>query len=141
MQEHPRTLLRLSDTDLDLADPADDIRGHDVVDSAGEDVGRVEDLLIDDVEKRVRFLEISSGGFLGLGAQKFLIPVDAITGVEKKTVRVSRTRDHLAAAPLYDPKLTDERLRNGYYQRLYGYWGVVPYWGAGYAYPSFRSYP
>ena len=141
MEDKPRTLLRLSDTQLDLADPADDIRHFKVADSADDEIGHVKDLFIDDIEKRVRFLEVVSGGFLGIGETEFLIPVDVITGIKNKTVRVNRTRDHVAASPLYDPKLTDERSRDEYYRNVYGYWGVSPFWVAGYAYPSFPAYP
>jgi len=57
-------LVRLSDTELTIANPAEDIRGRAVVDRDGEDIGEVEDLLIDAQEKRVRMLEVASGGFL-----------------------------------------------------------------------------
>ena len=49
------TLMRLSDTELTVADPAEDIRGRTVVDRNGEEIGDVDDLLLDDHGKRVRF--------------------------------------------------------------------------------------
>jgi uncharacterized protein YrrD len=64
-------LKRLSDSDLALADRHEDIRGRNVLDVAGEDLGEVNDLFIDESEKKVRFLEVSSGGFLGLGRRSF----------------------------------------------------------------------
>jgi sporulation protein YlmC with PRC-barrel domain len=63
--ETKATLVRLSDTELTMADGADDIRGRDVVDISGEELGEVDDLLIDDGERKVRFLEVASGGFPG----------------------------------------------------------------------------
>jgi len=73
---------------------------HQVADSHRiPEVGHVDELLIDDTEKRVRFLRVAAGGFLGIGGQKFLIPVDAITAIAPDTVRVDRSRDHVAAAP------------------------------------------
>ena len=47
------SLFRLSDTSLTVADPADDVRGRKVVDNNGDDIGKVEDLLIDDQENKV----------------------------------------------------------------------------------------
>ena len=57
------TLLKLSDTQLTLSDPKQDIRGRKVVDSAGQDIGEIDDLMIDNKEKKVRFLQVASGGF------------------------------------------------------------------------------
>ena len=79
--EKTAKLVRLSDTELTIANPAEDIRDRTVVDRDGEDIGEVEDLLIDAHEKRVRLLEVASGGFLGLGKTKFLLPVEAITRI------------------------------------------------------------
>jgi len=40
-------------------------RGRTVVDRHRDEVGRVEDLLVDERENRVRFLRVGEGGFLG----------------------------------------------------------------------------
>jgi sporulation protein YlmC with PRC-barrel domain len=131
------TLVRLSDSDWTLADRAEDIRGRDVIDTAGEELGEVNDLFIDDREHKVRFLEVSTGGFLGLGATKFLLPVEAITRITEDTVYVNQSRERVAGAPRYDPTLIDER----YVSDLYGHYGYPPYWGPGYRYPPFPYYP
>ena len=129
-------LIRLSDSDLLLADPNQDIRGRRVIDTNGEDIGDVDDLLVDEQERRVRFIRVATGGFLGIGATKFLIPIDAITRVADNRVQVDRTRDRVAAAPEYDPDLVDEDDLN----RLYGYYGFTPYWNPGYVYPAYPFY-
>ena len=129
----PHNLLKLSDTDMTLATTAEDIRGRKVVDTKGEDVGDVDDLMIDDTEKKVRFLRVASGGFLGMGAQKFLIPVDAIKLIRDDTVVVNHDREKISSSPAYDPDVVDE----GYYNTLYGHYGYLPFWGAGYMYPGY----
>lgn len=131
-------LLKLSDTDLTLADSAEDIRGCTVLDRGGEEIGHVDDLLIDDLEHKVRFLQVASGGFLGLGERTFLIPVDAITRIHDNHVHIDRTREHVAGAPDYDPNVVPER---HYYEGLYGHYGYRPFWGLGYAYPAYPYYP
>lgn len=131
------TLLRLSDTDLTLANRNEDIRGRDVRDVSEEELGEVDDLLIDDQEHKVRFLEVTSGGFLGLGATKFLLPVETITRITDDTVYVNQSRERVAGAPRYDPDLVDER----YVSDVYGHYGYPPYWGPGYIYPPFPYYP
>lgn len=130
-------LIRLSDTDQTIADPAEDVRGRKVNDSTGEEIGEVDDLLIDDEEGRVRFLRIGAGGFLGIGREHFLVPVDAITSVDPDGVTVSRARARLHDVPVYDPDLTYDAT---YYADLYGWWGYGPYWAPGYTYPRYPHY-
>jgi sporulation protein YlmC with PRC-barrel domain len=136
------TLMRLSDTDLTVADPAEDVRSRTVFDRDGEEIGDINDLLIDDHEKRVRFLEVASGGFLGLGQTKFLIPVDAITRVREKEVVIDQSRQHIVDAPRYDPNLMHQDVGEGsYYGDVYRHYGYPPFWGPGYMYPPYPYYP
>jgi sporulation protein YlmC with PRC-barrel domain len=135
-----RTLLRLSDTNLTIADPEQDVRGRKTIDSNGQEIGKVEDLFIDDTEKHVRFLELSAGGIFGIGSRKFLIPVDAIARIEKSAVYLDRTHEHIEGAPTYNPKVTDETARDQYFSDVYAYYGYLPYWASGYAYPIFPPY-
>jgi sporulation protein YlmC with PRC-barrel domain len=139
-------LIRLSDTELTVANPAEDVRGRKVVDREGEEVGDVGDLLVDDRETKVRFLEVSSGGFLGLGATKFLIPVEAISRISEDAVYLNQMRQHIAGAPRYDPDLIHQEAAEGeyagtgYYRDVYGYYGYPPYWTPGYMYPPYPYY-
>jgi CBS domain-containing protein len=131
----PGGLVRLEDTTFMLADPGDDVRGRKVVDSNGDEVGRVDGLTIDEAERRVRFLEVGSGGFLGLGEKRQLIPVEAITRLEPNAVHVGRERTYIAGAPVYDPSIVTQPQ---FYEDLYGYWNYPPFWNAGAAYPAWR---
>ena len=72
------TLMKLSETDLTPASKDEDIRGRAVMDSTGEKIGEVKDLMIDEGESKVRFLQVGAGGVLGIGDKHFLIPVDAV---------------------------------------------------------------
>ncbi|MBW3637866.1 MAG: PRC-barrel domain-containing protein [Armatimonadetes bacterium] len=130
------TLLRLSDSNLTVAAIEEDIRGRKVFDSSGEEIGHVDDLLIDQAENKVRFLQVASGGILGLGETKFLIPVDAIRRIDAEHVHIDQTHERVAGAPRYDPDLEDD----SYYTNVYGYYGYAPYWGAGYVYPGYPYY-
>ncbi len=129
-------LVRLSDTNIKFVDSVEDIRGRKVFDRNGEEVGKVEELFIDQDEERVRFLEISAGGFLGLGETRFLIPVDAITTINTDEVRVDQTREYVAGAPRYSPELVDADYLTG----TYDYYGYKPYWGAAYSDPAYPYY-
>jgi CBS domain-containing protein/sporulation protein YlmC with PRC-barrel domain len=103
---------------------------------AGEDLGKVDDLFIDEREQKVRFLEVASGGFLGLGATKFLLPVDAITRITDDAVYINQSRERVAGAPHYDPTLVEER----YMSDVYSHYGYPPYWGPNYRYPPYPYY-
>ena len=130
------SLVRLDDTDLTIADPNEDIRGHKVVDQNGEEFGKVDGLLIDTDERKVRFMEVAAGGFLGLGEKTFLLPVDTVTGIDDDTVTIDRSHQYVTGAPAYDPRVTQ---KDTFWEETYGYYGYTPYWGAGYAFPGIGS--
>lgn len=132
MKKPSSTTLRPADeNDVVFANVEEDIRDRVVLDANGEEVGKVEDLLVDNSEKRVRFLRVESGGFLGIGNSTFIIPVDAITRIEDDTVHIDRTRSVVAESPAYVPELENQ----AYLDRVYEYYGYTPYWDPGYVYP------
>ena len=130
------TLVRLGDTDQTVADRESDIRGRQVVDKNNKHLGKIDVLLIDEKEQKIRFLEVASGGFLGLGEAKSLIPVDAITKITDDEVHVNQTAEHVAGAPAYDPALANQ---THFYGSTYGYYGMMPFWGMNYIYPNFAE--
>ena len=92
-----------------------------VKDKDGQDLGKIEGLMIDDVEHKVRFIEVATGGFLGLGERKSFIPVEAITRIAADDVHIDSTREHVAGAPPYDPALVTTDA--SYFFGLYPYYG------------------
>lgn len=135
-ESEPLGLVRLDDTDLTVAKSEDDVRGLTVVGSDGEEIGKVRALFVDADERRVRLLEVESGGVLGLGAEHRLIPVDAVVQVTDEQVTVGRTRAEIAKAPGYDPDLEELKPADDL-NDLYGYYGMTPFWTPGYRYPGF----
>ncbi|MCO7220919.1 PRC-barrel domain-containing protein [Klenkia sp. PcliD-1-E] len=141
MTEHPgpdRThpvLRPLRETGLTIADPGADVRGRTVRDRDGEDIGTVDEVLVDDQEEKVRMLRVAEGGFLGLGRTHYLVPVDVVVSTDDDEVRIDRSRTTLADVPGYDPDLTPEPD----YASAYGWWGVGPFWGPGARWPGVPS--
>lgn len=130
-------LCKLSDTDRTIADPEEDIRGRKVMDVDGEEIGKVDDLLVDDMEQKVRFFVLADGGFLGIGKTETFIPVDTITEITEDEVTIDQRREHVAgAASKYDPDLIG-REDAEYFGGLYGYYGYSPFWVPGYVNPRF----
>jgi hypothetical protein len=120
-------LTRLRDTDQTVSSSDEDIRGRMAKDKDGRDLGTIEGLLIDEAERKVRFMEVASGGFLGLGESKSFIPVEAITQMTPDAVYIGHTSEHVAGAPRYDPELVETRL--DYFFNLYPYYGYPPSFG------------
>ncbi len=73
-----------------------------LVGSDGARIGTIETILtIEDVD-RVEFIEVGRGGFLGFGAERFLVPVTVIVQVDEKQVAIDRSLQQLEGAPHYD---------------------------------------
>ncbi|MDQ0768000.1 sporulation protein YlmC with PRC-barrel domain [Pseudarthrobacter defluvii] len=135
-----RELVKLGDTGKTVADITEDIRGYTARDGSGAELGKVEELLIDPGEEKVRFLIIASGGFLGMGKDKAFLPVDTVKSINHSDheVLIDQAREHIAGAPEYDPDL-EEAI--SYYETVYGYYGFSPYWSPGYTYPALPYHP
>jgi sporulation protein YlmC with PRC-barrel domain len=116
------TLSKLTGTGMTVDNATDDMRGRKVTDKDGKDVGKVQDVFVDDRERKARFLLVEHGGFLGIGEKKSFLPVDAITWTTSDDVSIN-------------PELVND---SGYQSSIYGYYGCAPYWSAGYAYPGFN---
>jgi|SRR5579859_1617604 len=135
--EETASLREIGAEGLTVSDPAEDVRGRKVLDTADEHIGDVDDLLVEHGKHIVRFLRVATGGFLGLGETKFLIPVDAITSIDDEAVHVNQTREHVASGPRYDPDLIN---KPHHLANVYEHYGSVPFWAEGYTYPAFPYY-
>ena len=97
-------LVKLSDSDIRLDEPWQDIRQLDLQDTHGEQIGSVEDLYVDRHERVPRFLDVSAGGFLGIGKKHFLVPVEEVSReVSEERVTVNHPRQKVLDSPEFDP--------------------------------------
>src|ERR687894_2941494 len=92
-------LVRLGDSDFVPANPEDDVRGKDVYDAEGQPIGSVKDPYIDRKEREVRFLEVSAGGFLGMGEKPLLVPVEAVVKVAENRLTLEPGRTPKVEGP------------------------------------------
>ena len=80
------------------------ILGRQVLSSAGEDMGRVVDIVVDR-NGQVRAAVIDFGGFLGVGNRKVAIDWNALhfapTGSRDDRITLDLTREQVKAAPEY----------------------------------------
>jgi sporulation protein YlmC with PRC-barrel domain len=97
-------LAKLSETDLPLEEPWQDLRGLDVYDITDEQIGSVKDLYLDREVWLPSYLVVSAGGFLGIGKKHFLIPVEEVSrDVGEERVTVTVPRDKVLNSPEFDP--------------------------------------
>ena len=97
-------LTKLSETDLPLEEPWQDVRGLDVYDITDEQIGSVEDLYVDREVHLASYLVVSAGGLLGLGKKHFLIPVEeASRDVGEDRVTITQNREKVLNSPEFDP--------------------------------------
>jgi sporulation protein YlmC with PRC-barrel domain len=54
--------------------PSGKIFGAPVYNTLGEDLGEIQDLMIDETTGRVEFAVVSAGGFLGIGQNRYPLP-------------------------------------------------------------------
>ena len=97
---------------------ASTLRHDKVVNLSGQDIGRIEELMIDVTTGRVAYAVLSFGGFLGIGSKLFALPWSAITVDEsKKRFVVNVTRESLEKMPGFDkehwPDLNDLEYAQG----------------------------
>jgi sporulation protein YlmC with PRC-barrel domain len=117
--------VKLSDSDFRLNDPEQDVRGLEVYERGGDQIGSVEDLYVDEQERKVRLLEVGAGGFLGMGEKHFLIPAEAVASVGEDGVTIDHSGEKVAGFPPFDPDVEPE---SNYQRSLYDYYGYpFPY--------------
>jgi sporulation protein YlmC with PRC-barrel domain len=91
------------DTNLPALADVENLRWKVLVDRDGEKIGTIESIQYDEDTLRVEFVEVGRGGFLGFGAERFLVPVTRILQVEEKTVQIDRPSKTLEGVPPYEP--------------------------------------
>jgi hypothetical protein len=87
--------------------PHHELRQKSVFDSGSRHIGDVANLYVDD-SRELRFVDVVTSGFLGLGKKHHLVPVEAIAdespgqitlGVDQQTVEGAPTFSNPKAAP------------------------------------------
>lgn len=105
------------------------ILGAKVINTQREDLGTIEDLVIDARNNRVVYAILSFGGILGMGDKHFAIPWEALSfDASEKMAVLAIDKDRLSNAPGFDrdnwPDLGNPNV-GGQVHKHYGY---KPYW-------------
>src|ERR1700756_356005 len=79
------------------------LKGDSVVNSSGEDLGKIEAIMLDVTGGRIAYAVLSFGGFLGMGDKLFAIPWSALTlDTDNKCFILDVSKDKLDALPGFD---------------------------------------
>ena len=100
-------------------DPAGDIRGREVRDRSGQEVGTVEDSYVDREGSTARFLVV--GAAPGFNGRRFLIPTEAVSRISDEGVTLNQGRDKVADAPSFEEEDRPDRQYQVTIYRYYGY--------------------
>ena len=108
---------------------ASTLENEKVVNAAGEDLGNIEDYMIDLNNGRIAYCVLSFGGFLGMGEKLFAIPFQAMTlDTENKRFVLNIDKERLKNAPGFDKDNWPDTTNPEWGTRIYKYYGIDPYW-------------
>ena len=99
--------------------------GDPVVNRNGENLGKIEDLMIDPERSRVSYAVLSFGGFLGMGNKLFAVPLQAMRlSREDKRFVLDVDKERLKNAPGFDKDQWPDFADPAYNTKLYSYYGI-----------------
>lgn len=94
-----------------------------------EDVGKIEDFVVDGETGRLGYAVLSFGGVMGIGDKLFAVPFQSLAwDPEREEFRMEANKDRLKNAPGFSvndwPKMGDRKWGSTIHQ----FYGVKPYW-------------
>lgn len=108
------------------------LTGDRVVNLKGEDLGKVEELMIDTDEGQVSYAVVSYGGLLGFGNKLFAIPWGLLSvDTENRCFILNADREIFENAPGFDKDNWPQMTSRDWISNIYRYYNVPPYWSKG----------
>ena len=109
---------------------ASSISGTQVRNLAGEDIGKVKDLMIDWDNGSVAYAVMKFGGFLGMGEKLFAIPLESFRfddsdGSERAILDINK--EQLENAPGFDPDNWPKDADYTFIDSVYAHYGYDSY--------------
>ena len=101
------------------------IIGKPVQNMQGKNMGKIEDLAIDELEGNIRYAVLSFGGMLGLGEKYFAIPWEALTlSNDRKHFVLDLEEKVLAQAPGFNKDKWPDFADPDYHVTIYEFYNV-----------------
>ena len=106
---------------------ASEIKGARVINFQNQDVGDIDELLIEPDTGEIRFAVVSVGGFLGLGSTRVAVPWMAFQIVDEQgrvKYMLDATRERLEKAPRVEGKNYERLYPANAAEPIFVYWDV-----------------
>ena len=111
---------------------ASTLTGDSVRNAAGEDLGKIDEIMIDIPTGRVAYTVLSFGGFLGMGDKLFAVPWSALkVDKDEKCFILNADRQTLERAPGFDKDNWPDMSDQTWGEDISTYYHVRPYWEGG----------
>jgi len=108
---------------------ASTLDGDKVRNASGDDLGSVDDIMIDIPSGRVAYVVLSFGGILGMGNKLFAVPWDALrVDEDEKCFILNVDKRVLESAPGFDKDNWPDMADPDFSTRIYSHYGSKPYW-------------
>ncbi|MEP6998531.1 MAG: PRC-barrel domain-containing protein [Betaproteobacteria bacterium] len=105
------------------------LQGDKIVNAAGDDLGKIEAIMLDVTSGRIAYAVLSFGGFLGMGAKLFAIPWGALTlDAREKQFVLDVSKEKLESAEGFDKDHWPSMADPNWAAELHAYYNVTPYW-------------
>jgi sporulation protein YlmC with PRC-barrel domain len=108
---------------------ASSFEGETVVNSHGETVGEIEEVMLDVRSGRIAYAVMSVGGFLGIGEKYFAVPWRAFTmDTDNHHFILDVDKDRLNNAPGFDKDHWPSMADQSWATQVHSYYSTQPYW-------------
>jgi sporulation protein YlmC with PRC-barrel domain len=104
------------------------LAGNSVRNAAGEDLGKIDEIMIDIPAGRVAYAVLSFGGFLGLGNKLFAVPWNALkVDEDEKCFVLNADKQSMEKAPGFDKDDWPDMSDPDWGSEIANYYRITPY--------------
>ena len=108
---------------------ASTLAGDKVRNAAGEDLGKVDEIMIDIASGRIAYAVLSFGGILRMGNKLFAVPWSALrVDEDEKCFILDVDKKTLENAPGFDKDKWPDMTDTTWGSEVFRYYGATPYW-------------
>ena len=108
------------------------LEGDKVVNTRGETLGKIEEIMIDVERGTVAYAVMSCGGLMGMGDKLFAIPWEAFTlDANNHAFVLDADKSRFEKAPGFDKSHWPSMADTSWAHEVHRYYGVEPYWSGG----------
>ncbi len=112
------------------------LNGTEVQNRQGENIGEIDKVLVDVKSGQIGFVTLKSGGVLGMGEERYIVPFNALQndttqrtegalGMSQMRFTLNKSKDQLKKVPEGD---IEEALTQDQSRGIHEHYGVSPYW-------------